>query len=296
MTAQYNRNRYDDNLGYRILHISGTNTGETALPYLHHCLNYMLLYFKCGKGSIKIEGHHYNLNEGDVIVLNPSELFQITIDDSVYHERMTFNLSESMLAAFPGECNSLFELFYQRKKGIGNRVPAQKIRESGLDKYFDEILEFARSKEHLSPLLTFCRIAQLLEKLGKLISYNYSYGSEQTILNPLISDVLCYLNLHFTEDICIAEIAEEFNVDRSYLSHLFKEHVGMSLWTYVISRRIQLFNSLIRQNYSVEETCYKAGFQNYSNFFRLYKKHMNMTPTQFRNQIKSGEKLIINPL
>ena len=45
MITKYNKVRYDDNLGYRILHVTGTNTGESALPYLHHCLNYMLLYF-----------------------------------------------------------------------------------------------------------------------------------------------------------------------------------------------------------------------------------------------------------
>ena len=288
----YEKNRYNHNLGYRILHVKGTYTGETVLPYLHHCLNYMLLYFKHGTGSIKVEGRHYNLSSGDIIILNPSELFQLSIKDNEYHERITINVSEDMLASFPHSCNTILEPFYKRSKGTGNHITAENVKKYGMDVCLDKILHCALSGENTSPLMCFCSISELLHRLGKSTASAASSDYEEAYLNPLIRDVLSYLNLHFKEDLNISDIAGEFNIDKSHLSHLFKESMGMSLWNYVIFRRIQLFNSLIRENHSVEETCYKVGFKNYSNFFRLYKKHMKMTPSEFKNHIKSGEKII----
>ena len=61
----------------------------------------------------------------------------------------------------------------------------------------------------------------------------------------------------------------------------------MPLWTYVILRRIQRFNELLQQGCAAEEASRRVGFQNYSNFFRLYKKYERMTPAEYKKQLRS---------
>ena len=46
-----------------------------------------------------------------------------------------------------------------------------------------------------------------------------------------------------------------------------------------------LVNDLIRRGDPVTDACFASGFKNYSNFFRLYKKHTGMTPQEFKNSI-----------
>lgn len=292
MENSYNKFRYNHNMGYRILHVKGDHAGESVNHNLHHSPNYMILYFIHGKGNIKIEGRSYPLGKGDIVILNPSELFRIWVDDSSYHERLTLSLSEAMLAGFPDSCNSLFTPFYNRKKGVGNLIRANLANDLKMDECFAKILEFSESTEPASSLFTFCEISHLLKLLNLVHNQKNESDSEQITMNPLISDVLSYLNLHYKDDLSIAVVAEEFHINESHLSHLFKEHMGMSLWSYVTFRRIQLFNDLIKNNNSVERTCYLVGFRNYSNFFRLYKKHMNMTPTEYKKQVQSGAKII----
>lgn len=292
MKSQFDKARYNDNPGYRLLHVKGAHAGDSPLPYLHYSPNFMLLYFKHGIGSIKIEGRHYDINEGDIILLNPSELFQFTVNDKTYHERITLSITEALLASYPYAAETLFAPFYNREKGIKNRISAETVTSLGIDTYLDDILEHSKSSNVEAPLLAFCKIIELLSKINETMAKTAPSAPVQNLLNPLISDVLNYLNLHFKEDLNISTVAEQFNIDKSYLSHLFKDHVGMSLWTYVIFRRLQLFNSLIREGGAIEATCYKVGFRNYSNFFRLYKKHMKMTPTEFKAQIKSGKNTI----
>lgn len=76
-----------------------------------------------------------------------------------------------------------------------------------------------------------------------------------------------------------------FRVNRSYLLHRFKQKMGISLWNYVILRRINLFNNSLSDHVSLETAAYSVGFTNYSNFYRLYKKYMGLTPLEFKQQM-----------
>ncbi len=290
MNSQYTKQRYNYNLGYRLLHVKGKHAGDSTLTYLHYSLNCMLLYFKSGEGVIKIEGRTYKIHTGDVVILNPSEIFRFLVDDTIPHERLTVTIYESMFDAFGGVQGELFSPFYNRAKGTGNVIPSEKVQKLGLNLYLEQILEQAESSSQTAPLMIFCKIAELLSAMGELS--HTEQKENQVPLNPIVESVLEYLNIHFKEDLSITAVAEKFNIDESYLSHLFKEHTGVSLWTYVIYRRIQTFNKLILNGGSAEENCYKVGFRNYSNFFRLYKKHMGISPSQFKKETKTSFRTI----
>ena len=66
----------------------------------------------------------------------------------------------------------------------------------------------------------------------------------------------------------------------------FYVDIGIPLHDYLVLRRIHLVNDLIHRGDSITDACFAAGFKNYSNFFRLYKKHTGMTPQEFKNSIE----------
>lgn len=285
MLPTYQKTRYEPGYGIRLNHTAGTSAEDSTLGYPHWTTEFLLFYFIQGTGSIKIEGRHYSIHRGDMILLNPSELFHCTVDEGIYHERIVLHINETVTRAFPCNCHDLFIAFYKRPKGIGNHISAQATAEKGLDALVHSIYQHIRCTDPVNTVLTVCKTMELLAKLNELLVSAPAESQSSAHENPLIQNVLFYLNEHFREDISISEIAQKFRVDKSYLSHLFKTYVGTSLWNYVIFRRIYLFNSLISWNCSIEEASIQAGFHNYSNFFRLYKKHMKMTPAQFKKQL-----------
>lgn len=276
---------YEDNSSYRLHHVTGYNVGKAYSHALHYDTGLTLAYFKHVSGNIKIEGKHYDLKDGDIIILNRDELHCVAIDNNKFCERITLFVNENILKNFDCEMNTFFDAFYNRKRGVGNHISAETAREYGLDTALEIILNHTMINDSVNSVLAICKIIELLAKLNKIISPTSPDIPLPTSENPIINNIIKYINNHFTEPINCNDIAEEFHLSKYYLTRFFKETVGISLWDYVIVRRLFLFNDLVRKNYSLQEACYKVGFNNYSNFYRLYKKHMNLSPSQFKEQI-----------
>ncbi|MBO5454282.1 MAG: helix-turn-helix transcriptional regulator [Clostridia bacterium] len=218
-------------------------------------------------------------------MLFPSQAGCCIIDENVYHERIVLHVNESILKNFPINSKSIFLPFYKYKDGNINYIPAKTVKAFGLDIKFRELLNTVKERNETSSILAICKTTELLVCVSKVFDKVKIDEDDYSYNNSLIKKVITYINQNYTKDIEISDIATEFNIDKSYLSHLFKDCSGMSLWNYVIYKRICYFNMLLKENVSVEETSRKAGFKNYSNFFRLYKKHMKITPMQFKKQL-----------
>lgn len=277
--------RGHEHLGFLLNHTSGPDAEGSTLSYLHHTTQYTLICLLRGKGSIKVEGHHYDLFPGDMVLLNPTELYYFTVCSEEYHERIVLHVSPTFLDRFPLQPASLFAPFSERSKGVGNLVPAETAQTLGASPCLNALFELVRTPEPINDLLAACKVVELLSLFRCLPMPGSSSAPAPGHTDPLVIRVLDYLNLHFREEITLSSVAKEFGITTSHLSHRFKDHTGMSLWNYVVLRRLHAFNNLIPNRNSIEDACYQVGFQNYSNFFRLYKKHMGLTPAQYKKQL-----------
>ena len=241
----------------------------------------MFYYFIKGCGNIKIEGKIYDIQEGDIILINPSELYRCEIYDTSFHERLVLRINHSILDNFSDDASPLVNPFFKRKKGCMNHISAKILEETGIKKVLEDIYRKVTVSTSVENVLAVCKTMEFLSLLkNQIVASNDSKDKKNE--NPLINELLFYINEHFCENISVLSLAKAFTINESYLSHLFKEYVGISLWNYVTLKRLNHFNNLIYKNYSIEEAYTTVGFKNYSNFFRLYKKYMNMTPSEYK--------------
>ena len=288
MEQNFKKERYTFGKGCNLSHTYGKTAGKSTLSYSHHTTNCMFYYFIKGCGNIKVEGKIYDIKEGDIALVSPSELYSCEIYDTTFHERLILRINHSILENFSDDASALVNPFFKREKGYKNHISAKVLEKSGAKKILEDILTLVMHESPVENVLAVCKTMELISILK-----NYITSDEiktEKLENPLINELLLYINEHFCEDISVLSLANTFNINESYLSHLFKEYVGISLWNYVILKRLNFFNSLIHKNYSIEEAYTAVGFENYSNFFRLYKKYMNMTPSQFKRQINIKHK------
>jgi AraC-like DNA-binding protein len=101
-----------------------------------------------------------------------------------------------------------------------------------------------------------------------------------------IKKVCKYIEENISHKITLSDAATLVSLSDSAFSHFFKKQTGISFITYVNNLRVaKACDLLANTNLSASEICYDCGFNNKSNFIRLFSKRKNMTPIEYRNHI-----------
>ena len=101
--------------------------------------------------------------------------------------------------------------------------------------------------------------------------------------NANIQRVIRYINLHYTEEIRLSQLAELTDMTSVSFSRFFKLRTGKSLSDYIIDIRLgHATRQLVDSTKTVAEICYECGFNNLSNFNRIFKKKKGCSPKEFR--------------
>lgn len=92
-----------------------------------------------------------------------------------------------------------------------------------------------------------------------------------------------YINTHFKEEIRLQELADLVGMTTTSFSRFFKLRTGRTVSDYIIDIRLGYAARQLADNTtSVVEICYDSGFNNVSNFNRIFKKRKGCSPTVFR--------------
>ena len=90
----------------------------------------------------------------------------------------------------------------------------------------------------------------------------------------------------------VEKISERFHISREHLSRLYKEQTGEPLSQSMLRQKFEMaIDLLLHTNLSVKEIADKCGWNNYTVFSRIFKKHLKMSPLMIR---KNGIKPKIN--
>lgn len=101
--------------------------------------------------------------------------------------------------------------------------------------------------------------------------------------NKRIEDVYNYINQYFKKDLQLAEVASVANMSPSAFSHYFKKCFNKSFIQFLVEKRVSYAcKMLLETECTVREICFESGFNNLSNFNRLFKKYKKVTPKAYR--------------
>ena len=101
-----------------------------------------------------------------------------------------------------------------------------------------------------------------------------------------INDILQYIQNHFTDsDITLDSISKSIFLNKNYISSILKKGLGISFRTYLNRLRIEYAIKLIQESeLSINEIATKCGFNDFSYFTKVYKKHNHITPSADRKE------------
>lgn len=131
--------------------------------------------------------------------------------------------------------------------------------------------------------------SSLFDFFYKLIFYDLikfdtnEYYHEENQINK-IKNALLFIHENYSEKTTINLLAKECNMSEYYFAHYFKKVTKMTPVEYLNDYRVKKACLLIKNsNLNIIDIAYETGFNNLSNFNRIFKKVMKVTPSSFRN-------------
>ncbi|MFC5448955.1 helix-turn-helix domain-containing protein [Paenibacillus aestuarii] len=166
--------------------------------------------------------------------------------------------------------------------------------------YFQLIVEvFQRSTELGLPAHADNELADLLEKLLRLetvddvVHFAQAYirqtnlrfhAEKKTEPESVAQQILDYIQVNFDKEISLGGIADQLQLDPSYVSRLFRQEISITFMDYVISLRLEKAKELLRMSeLTVKDIGASVGYANQRSFNRIFKKYEGMTPGEFRD-------------
>ena len=159
------------------------------------------------------------------------------------------------------------------------------IRES--QETFMEVMEakYIRASQYSEYVRILC------EELQKA-AQELSQLSDREQAAPAVRIVKRYIREHYKEEISLTSAADKVHISPVYLSRLFKKEEGINFLDYLNQYRIDAAKKLLKDvKYNVIEVSEEAGFKNTRYFSKIFKKHVGITPSEYRKRHlgKDGE-------
>ena len=115
------------------------------------------------------------------------------------------------------------------------------------------------------------------------------------ISDPYIDKLVKYIEGNFNRDISTANILEQIPLSRRSLELKFKREMGgLTIYKYLTQCRIEHFAQLlVTSDLSLGEIASRSGISDYSNFSRIFKKHMGVPPQDYKKLKKPAKAICI---
>ena len=108
-----------------------------------------------------------------------------------------------------------------------------------------------------------------------------------------VQKVQDFLLQNYTQEIRLAQLADMVSMSEVAFSRFFRLHTGKSVTDYLLDIRIgSAIRMLVDTTQSVSEICYGCGFNNLSNFNRIFRKRKGCTPKEFRENYNKKKMIV----
>ncbi|MBQ8391120.1 MAG: AraC family transcriptional regulator [Clostridia bacterium] len=268
----------------RILVENIANSREKLLIRRKQLKNYDLHWHDCfeielllrGSAVQVLNGQRYEMQPGDIYLLNPTDFHSIETEGAVVYNIM---FSEEMLD------EDVLQKILSIDKNIIFRLSQHELHsaEFMISQMLYEFENTAIYSDSVIKNLMECLFILILRKCG--LSERESEVGE----NDSIRKSVLYLHSRFRDNPTLEQVASVAGLNKNYFSGLFHESTGKTYKEYLNSLKLEHAKKLVlTSNIPVTEICFASGFNSLTNFLRVFKEVYNVSPTAMRkNKMKS---------
>lgn len=225
---------------------------------------YMINYVLNGEGRFIFEGKTYELKPGTLTFAylgSRSILYPISEDFEFYF----FHLQD-------GPILPLYKAITEQQGNVYHNYPKESVELlwEKLKKLMQEDFNPFEMHDFINSFLT------------KILQHCSRSNHNKNSVNPLI---IRARDLTLKGYDRVQEIANELNINATYLNHIYKQYYGKSLRETIMEEKLnQAKNFLLTTNLSVYEIAMALGYADSNGLICLFKKFLNCTPLEYRKR------------
>ncbi len=249
--------------------------------HIHNCCE--VLFCLSGGKNFFIHDRIYEVEDGDIFILNQFENHKITSNEACIFERYVLQINPEFLHRASSELTDLSQCFYLRNKNISHKISTSPEFRQRLLNLFQRLGEHSVYSDEIVKKLIVTEILVLIN--GMFVENNKDYTYTLNYENKTLIKALKFINENYDKKLTLDMISKNIYVSQNELCSLFKNHLGTTVKKYITSRRITKAKNLLKKGYSVSETAALCGFDDYANFIRVFGNTTGMSPGKYK---KSG--------
>ena len=276
-------------MGRDALYIADRNKKEFAYPIHNHEV-YELNFVENAAGVRRIVGDSSEIigNYDLVLITSPDlehvweqntctskEIREITI-------QFKFGLDEEDVLFEKTPFLSIRNMLKEAQKGLAFPLPA-------IMKVYNLLTSISSIDDRFEALLQFLRILHILSIQDGAHSLATSAYAKVKIEDDSrrVLKVKNYINENYMYEIKLETLADIANMSQSAFSRFFKLHTGRTLSDYIIDTRLGYATRMLLDTQdSIANISFNCGYNNLSNFNRLFKRKKGCSPSEFREKYR----------
>ena len=255
----------------------------------HRHTSFEIAFFKKGKGIYCCNNKMLDFQAGDIFIFSTNEEHFIS---EISEEMLVMNLHfEPQYIYSPiqiGQDNSFLRIFFDRSDAFCNRLPREHAVTKQIVNYMEELEnEFFNRPDNYEIMIRIKTLSMLVLMSRELgyVNTNSTKRMSQSKCSDVLMKVMDHINCNFGNDISLEDLARVGNMSPNYLCTVFKQVNGMTIWEYILIRRIDKAKRLLKEtDMSIIAIHTDCGFHTSSNFNKAFKKLVGMSPLEYRRQ------------
>lgn len=253
----------------------------------HDCLE--ISYVKSGRGRYHIGDKSFEMEPGDIIIINNVEPHYLEVYDESMHQPVI--IFEPSLIWSQSNCNVDYEYlspFFERGSDFNNKLDlsnafAFEIKSNLLateDEYEKKPQGYKLMiKDRLLMILTF-----LIRYFRDKRKNHLDIPSKRQQLIRL-EEIIRYISENFDRNIMLEEVYAKLYMTPQYFSTYFKKVLGVNFVGYLNNLRANRAIELLREtDMKITRIAMECGFNNTTTFNSIFKKFTGKTPSEYRRQ------------
>ncbi|WP_026712373.1 AraC family transcriptional regulator [Flavobacterium daejeonense] len=273
---QFNCNSVNSDLYVNTFKNHLINHSFIEKPHRHNF--YLLVFFTHGSGVHEIDFNRFEIKAGSVFVLQPGQMHHWVLSEDI----------EGYIVFYTAE---MYNLYFGKKKiddypfyfSVQNNpeILLEKPEMETVLAYFENLVV----EMQLEQLWKQDKIMNILDSIHIELArkYNAVYVQEAHSYQVKIKKLEQLLEQHYKEQKSAAFYASGLHISLKHLNRICRDTLKKTTTEVIVDRIIlEAKRMLLDKNWTVNEIAFALGYEDYSYFTRLFKKHTTMTPTNFR--------------